>query len=64
MLLDDGHGAHLTFEFLSLFHSEDVIPFCFIPSPTHFAGPHDGKPFLAYKHYFVHEILLFRHGAG
>jgi hypothetical protein len=52
LLLFDGHGSHLTFEFLSLCSQNDIIPFCFIAHSTHFTQPLDGNPFLAYKHYF------------
>lgn len=52
VLLFDGHGSHMTFEFLTLCHTNNIIPFCFIPHSTHFAQPLDGNPFLAYKHHF------------
>jgi hypothetical protein len=50
--LFDGHGSHLTYEFLSYCHENAIIPFCFIAHSTHFTQPLDGNPFLAYKHWF------------
>lgn len=52
LLLFDGHGSHLTFEFLAFCHENDIVPICFIAHSTHFTQPLDGNPFLAYKHYF------------
>lgn len=52
MLLFDGHGSHLTLEFLTKCEQFDIIPFGFIPHTTHICQPLDGKPFLSYKQHF------------
>ena len=54
ILLFDGHGSHLTFEFLQFCEQHNILPFCFLPHTTHFAQPLDGKPFLTYKNYYRH----------
>ena len=51
-LIFDGHGAHLTLEFLQYCEKNDIIPFGFLPHSTHLCQPLDGKPFLAYKQHF------------
>jgi hypothetical protein len=48
-LIFDGHGSHLTLEFLQYCEENDIIPFGFIAHSTHLCQPLDGKPFLAYK---------------
>jgi hypothetical protein len=52
VLIFDGHGAHLTLEFLQLCEDNAIIPFAFIPHSTHICQPLDGKPFLNYKQQF------------
>lgn len=52
ILIFDGHGAHLTFEFLEKCENHDILPFGFIPHSTHLCQPLDGKPFLSYKQHF------------
>jgi hypothetical protein len=52
LLLFDGHGSHLTYEFLEFCDKKRIIPFCFPPHTTHLLQPLDGKPFQQYKHYF------------
>lgn len=52
ILIFDGHGAHLTFEFLQKCEDHDILPFGFIPHSTHLCQPLDGKPFLSYKQHF------------
>jgi hypothetical protein len=51
-LIFDGHGAHLTLEFLQYCEDNMIIPFGFLPHTTHLCQPLDGKPFLAYKQQF------------
>ncbi|KAJ5238497.1 transcriptional regulator family: Centromere protein B DNA-binding region [Penicillium chermesinum] len=51
-LLFDGHGAHLTLEFLQKCEQNSIIPFAFLPHSTHIYQPLDGKPFLNYKQQF------------
>jgi hypothetical protein len=51
-LIFDGHGAHLTLEFLSKCEENHIIPFAFLPHSTHLCQPLDGKPFLNYKQQF------------
>ncbi|KAK9577981.1 hypothetical protein V6Z92_010309 [Aspergillus fumigatus] len=52
ILIFDGHGSHLTVEFLQLCEDNGVIPFRFLPHTTHLCQPLDGKPFLSYKQHF------------
>ena len=51
-LIFDGHGSHLTLEFLQKCDDNDIIPFGFLPHSTHLCQPLDGKPFLSYKQHF------------
>jgi hypothetical protein len=51
-LIFDGHGSHLTFEFLHYCEQNNIIPFGFLPHTTHLCQPLDGKPFLNYKQQF------------
>lgn len=51
-LIFDGHGAHLTLEFLQKCEDNSIIPFAFLPHSTHLCQPLDGKPFLNYKQQF------------
>jgi hypothetical protein len=52
IIIFDGHGAHLTLEFLQKCEDHDILPFGFIPHSTHLCQPLDGKPFLSYKQHF------------
>ena len=54
ILIFDGHGSHLTVEFLQLCEDNGVIPFGFLPHTTHLCQPLDGKLFLSYKQYFYY----------
>jgi hypothetical protein len=51
-LIFDGHGAHLTLEFLQKCEENAIVPFAFLPHSTHLCQPLDGKPFLNYKQQF------------
>ncbi|KAI3092914.1 hypothetical protein CBS147333_10169 [Penicillium roqueforti] len=51
-LIFDGHGAHLTLEFLQKCEENTIIPFAFLAHSTHLCQPLDGKPFLNYKQQF------------
>jgi hypothetical protein len=51
LLLMDGHGSHLTYNFLQCCGSHYIIPFVFFRHTTHLVQPLDGQPFLVYKHY-------------
>jgi hypothetical protein len=51
-LIFNGHGTHLTLEFLQYCEDNMIIPFGFLPHITHLCQPLDGKPFLAYKQQF------------
>jgi hypothetical protein len=51
-LIFDGHGSHLTLEFLQKCEDNDIVPFGFLPHSTHLCQPLDGKPFLSYKQHF------------
>jgi hypothetical protein len=52
ILIFDGHGSHLTLEFLQICEDNSIIPFGFLPHSTHLCQPLDGKPFLSYKQHF------------
>jgi hypothetical protein len=52
ILIFDGHGSHLTLEFLQICKDNSIIPFGFLPHSTHLCQPLDGKPFLSYKQHF------------
>jgi hypothetical protein len=52
IIIFDGHGAHLTLEFLQKCEDHDILPFGFIAHSTHLCQPLDGKPFLSYKQHF------------
>ena len=52
LLLFDGHGSHLTYEFLQFCGQNYIIPYCFLPHTIHIIQPLDGQPFQAYKHYY------------
>ena len=52
ILIFDGHGAHLTLEFLEKCEDHDILPFGFLAHSTHLCQPLDGKPFLSYKQHF------------
>jgi hypothetical protein len=52
ILIFDGHGSHLTVEFLQRCEDNGIIPFGFLPHTTHLCQPLDGKPFLSYKQHF------------
>lgn len=52
IIIFDGHGAHLTLEFLQKCEDHNILPFGFIPHSTHLCQPLDGKPFLSYKQHF------------
>ncbi|KAJ5483813.1 transposase [Penicillium diatomitis] len=52
VLIFDGHGAHLTLEFLQTYEDNAIIPFAFLPHTIHLCQPLDGKPFLNYKQQF------------
>ena len=52
LLLFDGHGSHLTWEFLSLCESWNILPCVFPPHTTHIVQPLDGSPFRDLKQRF------------
>ena len=52
LLLFDGHGSHLTWEFLHLCEQWNIIAFIFPPHTTHIVQPLDGSPFRALKERF------------
>jgi hypothetical protein len=51
-LIFDGHGSHLTLEFIQICEDTNIIPLGFLPHTTHLCQPLDGKPFLSYKQHF------------
>ncbi|KAK9646458.1 hypothetical protein HCH54_010288 [Aspergillus fumigatus] len=52
ILIFDGHGSHLTVDFLQTCKDNGIIAFGFLPHTTHLCQPLDGKPFLNYKQHF------------
>jgi hypothetical protein len=51
-LLFDGHGSHLTYDFLQYCGLNYIIPYCFLPHTTHLIQPLGSQPFQVYKHYY------------
>lgn len=49
LLIMDGHGSHLTYEFLERCDSYNVIPYCYPSHTTHLIQPLDGSLFRALK---------------
>jgi hypothetical protein len=64
ILIFDGHGSHLTLEFLQLCEDNGILPFGFLPHSTHLCQPLDGKPFLSYKQHFRHTNNNLSYWAG
>ncbi|KAJ5981989.1 hypothetical protein N7451_012089, partial [Penicillium sp. IBT 35674x] len=58
VLFFDGHGSHLTFEFLEFCDQKRIISISFRPHTSHFAQPLDQKPFLSLKQHFWKENSL------
>ncbi|KAJ6103827.1 hypothetical protein N7486_004049 [Penicillium sp. IBT 16267x] len=58
VLFFDGHGSHLTFEFLDFCEKHQIITISFRPHTSHFAQPLDQKPFLSLKQHFRKENSL------
>ncbi|KAI1003231.1 hypothetical protein K3495_g4979 [Podosphaera aphanis] len=56
LLIMDGHGSHLTFEFINYCDAHKVFPFLLPPHSTHLLLPLDIGIFQQYKHY--HQELL------
>ena len=52
LLLFDGHGSHLTKEFIELCELWEIVPFIFPAHTTHLVQPLDGSPFRALKDAF------------
>ena len=52
LLLFDGHGSHLTWQFLHLREQWNIIPFFSPPHTTHIVQPLDGSPFRALNERF------------
>jgi DDE superfamily endonuclease len=51
MLIMDGHGSHLTNEFINYCWTEDIVPFLLPAHTTHLLQPLDIGVFQSYKHY-------------
>jgi DDE superfamily endonuclease len=58
LLLMDGHGSHLTYDFIVKCYEYGIIPFCLPPHTTHILQPLDVCVFLPYKHW--HQVVLLR----
>lgn len=48
----DGHGSHLTLEFIEFALKHNIMLYGFPPHSTHLIQPLDAHPFQALKHYF------------
>ncbi|KAJ5260482.1 transcriptional regulator family: Centromere protein B DNA-binding region [Penicillium angulare] len=64
ILLVDGCGSHLTFEFLNIAEKANIKIFGFPPNRTNYLQPLDGKPFQAYKAYFRSQNNLISQWGG
>ncbi|KAI0994129.1 hypothetical protein K3495_g14054 [Podosphaera aphanis] len=51
MLVMDGHGSHVTLEFVDYCHNNKILPFLLPPHSTHLLQPLDIGVFQQYKHY-------------
>ncbi len=56
LLLFDGHGSHMTYEFISLCEQLDIIAFCLIAHSTHLTQPLDVACFQSEKHWHSRSI--------
>jgi hypothetical protein len=56
LLIMDGHGSHLTVDFIEYYDLHSIIPFLLPPHATHLLQPLDIGVFQSYKHY--HQELL------
>jgi hypothetical protein len=56
LLIFDGHGSHMTYEFVSICEQLDIIPFCLLAHSTHFCQPLDVGCFLQEKHWHKRSI--------
>lgn len=56
VLLFDGHGSHLTYEFVRRAHKWDIIIFCLIAHSTHACQPLDVVAFRQAKHHHSRQI--------
>ena len=52
LLIFDGHGSHITFEFVSLCFSNKVLLLCLPPHSTHLLQPLDVRLFGPYQHFY------------
>lgn len=56
LLLLDGYGSHLTFEFIQYADQHDILLFAFPPHTTHILQPLDVVVFQPYKHYHAKAV--------
>jgi DDE superfamily endonuclease len=56
LLVMDGHGSHLTKEFMDFYYKHKICPFLLPPHSTHLLQPLDVGVFQSFKHY--HQELL------
>jgi len=52
LLIFDGHGSHITFEFVSLCFANNVLLLCLPPHSTHLLQPLDVGLFGPYQHFY------------
>jgi hypothetical protein len=57
LLLCDGHGSHLTYEFVKFCEDHDIILYILVPHTSHFLQPLDVGVFHALKHW--HNEAIF-----
>ena len=51
LLIFDGHGSHMTYQFISKCEQLKIIPFCLIAHSTHATQPLDVACFQSEKHW-------------
>ncbi|KAJ5543879.1 hypothetical protein N7494_005158 [Penicillium frequentans] len=56
MLLMDGFGSHLTYEFAKFCEKKKILPFCLPPHSSHILQPLDVGVFNVYKHWHSQAI--------
>jgi len=52
LLIFDGHGSHITFDFISLCFSNNILLLCLPPHSTHLLQPLDVGLFGPYQHFY------------
>ncbi len=56
LLLFDGHGSYMTYEFVATCEQMKIIPFCLLAYSTHMTQPLDVVVFQPYKHQYCRAV--------